>query len=137
MTDIDSHTSSCCRPRRRSEVDTAQGKLIVAMVICVVFMVLEVIGGFLAGSVAIMTDAAHLLSDVTGFGISLLSIWLAKRGSTPTLSFGFKRAEILGALLSVLVIWFLTGVLVYEVSECRCRCRWVSWQRKDLFNTRM
>ena len=74
----------------------------------------EILGGYIAGSLAIMTDAAHMFSDFCGFFISIFSIWIARRPSTPTHSYGFHRAEIIGALLSVIIIWALTIVLVYE-----------------------
>jgi zinc transporter 2 len=52
----------------------------------------EVVGGYLAGSLAIMTDAAHLLSDFVGFLVSLFSIWLGSRTPTRRFSFGYYRA---------------------------------------------
>jgi len=97
-----------------AESRQARMKLLKATGICFCFMVVEVIGGYLAGSLAIMTDAAHLLSDVAGFVISIFALYLANRRPTAHLSYGFKRAEIVGALLSVLLIWFLTGVLIWE-----------------------
>lgn len=92
----------------------ARNKLLVACVLCVVFIVGELLGGILAGSLAIMTDAAHLLSDLAGFLISLFALYMAQRPPSSTLSFGWQRIEILAAVLSVLLIWALTGVLVYE-----------------------
>jgi len=104
-----------------TKVNTALGrarrKLILVSILCCIFMVAEVIGGFLANSLAIMTDAAHLLSDLAGFLISIFALWLAQKAPTSKLSFGFHRAEIIGALLSVLLIWVLTGVLVYEAIQ--------------------
>jgi len=60
-----------------------------------------------------MADAAHELTDVASFVISLLSIWI---GSMPPvagsrLSYGYARMEVIGAIVSVLMIWDLTGVL--------------------------
>lgn len=49
-------------------------------------------GGYFANSLAIMTDAAHLLSDFAGFMISLLALWVATKPATTTLSFGWHRA---------------------------------------------
>ncbi|KAG7385198.1 hypothetical protein PHYPSEUDO_001740 [Phytophthora pseudosyringae] len=92
----------------------AQTKLLLACLCSLLFMAAEVVGGLLAGSLAIMADAAHLLSDVAGFCISLFAIWMSTRPATRRLSFGFHRAEVIGAVTSVLVIWVLTGVLVYE-----------------------
>ncbi|KAF1790602.1 Cation efflux protein transmembrane domain [Phytophthora cactorum] len=74
---------------------------------------LAVVGGFLAGSLAIMADAAHLLTDVAAFCISLLAIWMSTHPATNRLTFGFQRTEVIGAVTSVLVLWALTGVLVY------------------------
>lgn len=54
------------------------------------------------------------MSDVAGFLISLFAIYLAERPPTATASWGFHRMEVIGALSSVLLIWLLTGVLVYE-----------------------
>ena len=50
------------------------------------------LGGYFANSLAIMTDAAHLLSDFAGFMISLLALWVATKPATTTLSFGWHRA---------------------------------------------
>ncbi|XP_031553288.1 zinc transporter 2-like [Actinia tenebrosa] len=88
-------------------------KLWIASIFCLIFMLAEFIGGYLSNSLAIMTDAAHMLSDFAGFMISLFAIWVATRPATKKLSYGWYRAEVMGAVLSVLVIWVLTGVLVY------------------------
>ncbi|OWZ05019.1 Cation Diffusion Facilitator (CDF) protein [Phytophthora megakarya] len=97
-----------------ASAQAAQRKLQIACLCSLIFMCAEVVGGFLAGSLAIMTDAAHLLSDVAGFCISLFAIWMSTRPATNSLSFGFQRAEVIGAVTSVLLIWVLTGVLLYE-----------------------
>ncbi|XP_040612320.1 zinc transporter 2 isoform X1 [Mesocricetus auratus] len=96
-----------------SKRQKAQRKLYVASAICLVFMIGEIIGGYLAHSLAIMTDAAHLLTDFASMLISLFSLWVSSRPATKTMNFGWQRAEILGALVSVLSIWVVTGVLVY------------------------
>ncbi|XP_068704975.1 proton-coupled zinc antiporter SLC30A2-like [Montipora foliosa] len=91
----------------------AARRLRVASCFCLFFMILEFVGGYIANSLAIMTDAAHLLSDFAGFLISLFALWMATKPATTTLSFGWHRAEVMGAVMSVLFIWVLTGVLVY------------------------
>lgn len=95
----------------------ARRQLYVASAICLLFMTGEIIGGYLAHSLAIMTDAAHLLTDFASMLISLFSLWMSSRPATKTMNFGWQRAEILGALLSVLSIWVVTGVLVYLAVE--------------------
>lgn len=89
-------------------------KLLIAVVLCIIFMAIEVIGGIKANSLAILTDAAHLLSDVAAFAISLFSLWASGWEATPRQSYGFFRIEILGALVSIQLIWLLAGILVYE-----------------------
>lgn len=80
-------------------------------------MIIELIGGMVAGSLAIMTDAAHLLSDASGFLISIGAIYVSKKRPTLTFNHGYHRAEILGAFGSIVFIWFLTLWLIYEAID--------------------
>ena len=89
-------------------------KLTIATVLCLIFMVIEIVGGNLANSLAIATDAAHLFADLASFMISLLAIWLTSKPSTQQMSFGWHRAEVIGGTISILLIWVVTGGLVYE-----------------------
>jgi zinc transporter 2 len=77
-------------------------------------MTAEIIGGIISGSLAILTDAAHILSDILGFGISVISIHITRLPASRRMSFGFHRAEVLGALMSIAAIWGLTAWLVSE-----------------------
>lgn len=79
-------------------------------------MIVEVIGGYLSNSVAIMTDAAHMFSDVAGFGISIISIQFGLRAANSSNTYGYHRAEVLGALASIVIIWVLVIALIYEAS---------------------
>lgn len=99
------------------ERSTSMRKLLTAVILCVIFMSVEVFGGIKANSLAILTDAAHLLSDVAAFAISLFSLWAAGWEATPRQSYGFFRIEILGALVSIQLIWLLAGILVYEAIQ--------------------
>ncbi|XP_077362848.1 proton-coupled zinc antiporter SLC30A2 [Festucalex cinctus] len=107
------HDNSHAQEAREREKEVARKRLYVVSAVCLIFMIGEIIGGYFAGSLAVMTDAAHLLVDFTSFIISLLSLWLSSRPATHKLSYGWHRAEILGALLSVFAIWLITGILVY------------------------
>ncbi|XP_064780696.1 proton-coupled zinc antiporter SLC30A2-like [Oncorhynchus masou masou] len=95
----------------------AKKKLYIASIVCLIFMIGEIIGGYLAHSLAIMTDAAHLLTDFGSMMVSLFSLWISSRPPTKTMTFGWHRSEILGALVSVMSIWIVTGVLVYLAIE--------------------
>lgn len=103
-----------CHRERDEKIDKkARRKLIIASVLCVLFMIAEIVGGVLSSSLAIATDAAHLLTDFASFMISLFSIWVASRPATRKMPFGWYRAEVIGALTSVLMIWVVTGILIY------------------------
>ncbi|MEE6520803.1 hypothetical protein FKM82_018739 [Ascaphus truei] len=111
------HSNRAPGDRHSTVKERARRKLYVASVVCLLFMIGEVIGGYMAHSLAIMTDAAHLLTDFASMMISLFALWMSSRAATKTMNFGWHRAEILGALLSVLSIWVVTGVLVYLAVE--------------------
>ncbi|KAL2098843.1 hypothetical protein ACEWY4_005323 [Coilia grayii] len=95
------------------EKQLAKKKLIITSLVCLVFMVGEVIGGYAAHSLAIMTDAAHLLTDFSSILVSLFSLCISSRPPSKAMTFGWHRSEILGALLSALSIWAVTAVLVF------------------------
>lgn len=67
----------------------------------------------MAGSLAIMADAAHLLSDCVSFIVALLAIWMSHKQPDNRMTFGYRRAEVLGAIISVFGIWLLTAFLCY------------------------
>ncbi len=74
------------------------------------FTMVEIVGGLLTGSLALLADAGHMLSDNLSLGLALFAAWLAQRPATPNKSFGYRRAEILAALangvtLVVVSIW--------------------------------
>uniref|UniRef100_A0A2C9KC23 Zinc transporter 2-like n=1 Tax=Biomphalaria glabrata TaxID=6526 RepID=A0A2C9KC23_BIOGL len=110
--------SHCHSQLKKSGFDKkARTKLIIASILCLVFMTGEMVGGLLAHSLAIISDAAHLLTDFASFMISLMALYLAHRPATKKLSFGWYRIEILGAFVSILMLWVLTGILVYSAVQ--------------------
>jgi cobalt-zinc-cadmium efflux system protein len=72
--------------------------LAAALVLVTAFLGVEAAAGFLADSLALLADAAHMLSDSGSLGLALFAVWIAERPSTPERSFGFRRVEILAAL---------------------------------------
>lgn len=90
------------------------GALTSALWIAVVFMIAEVIGGWIANSLALISDAMHMFTDVGALLLGLAVVKIIRRPRTPIMSFGYHRAEILGALASALSLWALSGVLIYE-----------------------
>uniref|UniRef100_A0A3P8STP8 Cation efflux protein transmembrane domain-containing protein n=1 Tax=Amphiprion percula TaxID=161767 RepID=A0A3P8STP8_AMPPE len=96
---------------------SARKKLYVACAVSLVFMTGELIGGYAAHSLAIMTDAAHLLTDFGSIVVSIFSLWISSRPQTQNMTFGWHRAEILGMLLSIVSIWAVTVVLVLSAVQ--------------------
>ena len=82
-------------------------KLLFVSCICFVFMACEFAGGIISGSLAILTDAAHMFSDVAGFMISFVSVYISQRPLSFSHSYGYHRSEIMGAFMSIFVIWAL------------------------------
>ncbi|MDP8939175.1 MAG: cation diffusion facilitator family transporter [Actinomycetota bacterium] len=84
--------------------------LAITLCLTATFMVAEVIGGLITGSLALIADAGHMLSDSASLALALFAFWLSDRPPTPDRSFGYKRAEILaalanGATLVAISIW--------------------------------
>ena len=93
-----------CTYRAPINVETRR-RLTLALAITAIVMVVELIGGWLAGSLALLADAAHMLADVAALGLALVAAWIAQRPATPERSFGFMRLEILAALINGAVLF--------------------------------
>lgn len=91
--------------------------LAVVLALTVGFTVVEVVGGILTGSLAVLADAGHMLSDTFAIGLALVALTLARRPSTPRRSFGFQRAEILAAFVNGLTLVIVSGWIVWEAVQ--------------------
>ncbi|HRC44540.1 MAG TPA: cation diffusion facilitator family transporter [Nitrospira sp.] len=81
------------------------------------FMVVEVIAGFLAGSLAVLADAGHMLTDVVALSLSAFALWVAGKPSTPENTYGYHRAEILAAVVNAVVLLLLATWILYEAYD--------------------
>lgn len=95
----------------------AMDKLKLVIAITLVFTSAEIIGGLYANSIAIMSDAAHLISDAMGIGISVVALKIGERRANNRFTFGYWRAELLGAMVSILSIWAVTVWLIVEATD--------------------
>jgi cobalt-zinc-cadmium efflux system protein len=84
------------------------------MAVTLIFMAIELAGGYAANSLALITDGLHMGADILAMAFSLFAVWIAERPKTARMSFGYYRAEILGALASGLGIWLISGFLIFE-----------------------
>lgn len=92
-------------------------KLLWVSGVCLIFMTIEIVGGLIANSIAILSDAMHLFSDLAAFAISAYAVWLSKRRAPSHLTYGYHKAEVLGTLLNIAIIWIVTLVLFIEATE--------------------
>jgi len=88
--------------------------LALALVLVLGFAAVEVVAGLLAGSLALLADAGHMLSDAFALALALFAAWLARRPATPERSFGWRRAEILAALANAVTLVVLGLWIVIE-----------------------
>jgi cobalt-zinc-cadmium efflux system protein len=94
--------------------DTNQRRLAIALVLIVGFMAVEVVAGILSHSLALLSDAAHMLADAGAIALSLLALRLAARPAWGNSTFGLRRAEILSAQVNGASLLVLAGLIVYE-----------------------
>ncbi|XP_050759618.1 probable proton-coupled zinc antiporter SLC30A4 isoform X1 [Gymnogyps californianus] len=109
--------SSCSSRRERSKQRKVKKRLTLAALLYLLFMTGELIGGYVANSLAIMTDALHMLTDLSGIILTLLALWLSAKSPTKRFTFGFHRLEVLSAIISVLLVYILMAFLLYEAVE--------------------
>ncbi|MBS1145844.1 MAG: Cation efflux protein [Proteobacteria bacterium] len=91
--------------------------LLVALLLTLGFAVVEVLAGFWSGSLALLSDAAHMVTDASSLGLAAAAAWLARRPPSLQHSFGLVRAEILAALINSLAMLGLIGFIVYEAIQ--------------------
>jgi cobalt-zinc-cadmium efflux system protein len=94
--------------------DTNRRRLVAALALIVAFMAGEVIAGIVAHSLALLSDAAYMLTDAAAIGLSLVALALAARPAGANLTFGLKRAEILSAQANGATLLVLAALIVYE-----------------------
>lgn len=88
--------------------------LMIALAITGTFMVVELIGGLVTGSLALLADAGHMATDAASLALALFAIWLAQRPATPQRSFGFARAEVLAALTNAATLVAISLFIFWE-----------------------
>ncbi|KQX78610.1 MULTISPECIES: cation diffusion facilitator family transporter [unclassified Streptomyces] len=94
-----------------------RGRLRVALSITLAVMVVEIVGGVLADSLALIADAAHMATDALGLGMALLAIQFANRPPSANRTFGLARAEILAALANCLLLLGVGGYVLFEAVQ--------------------
>ncbi len=99
------------------KIDERCRPLAIALAITFLYFVVEVAGGILTNSLALLSDAGHMLSDIAALGLSLFAFQISKRPATPQKTFGYHRFEIVAALVNGLVLWLIVGVIFHEAYQ--------------------
>src|SRR5438309_4803589 len=101
-------------PHRQTAASRSRGRLTATLALTCAFLVVEVAGALWSGSLALLADAGHMLTDAGGLGLALFAIWIAHRPPTPAKTYGYYRAEILAALVNALVLLVVAGGILAE-----------------------
>ena len=97
---------------------TQLNRLLWVFILTALYMVLEFIGGWISGSMALLADAAHMLGDSASLGLALMAVWIAiKRPPSDRRTFGYDRTEVLAALANGLILIVLACVIFKEALE--------------------
>jgi cobalt-zinc-cadmium efflux system protein len=91
-----------------------RNRVAAVFLITLVYMVVEAVGGWLTGSLALLGDAAHMLTDTAALGLALLAFWLAERPVSSRMNFGWRRAEILAAFVNGMVLLFISVLIIAD-----------------------
>ena len=105
------------RPKGHDHKDKERKILAISVVITGATMILEFVGGWISNSLALISDAGHMLTHLLALGLGYAAIWLAYRDSGPEYSFGFYRSETLAALMNC---FFLVAISI-----------WILWEAYD------
>jgi cobalt-zinc-cadmium efflux system protein len=97
-----------------AHIDAGHARLTIALCLIVAFMAVEVAAGVLAHSLALLSDAGHMLTDAGAIGFSLVALRLAARPAKGAMTFGFKRVEILSAQANGVTLLILAAFIVYD-----------------------
>jgi cobalt-zinc-cadmium efflux system protein len=94
-----------------------RNRLLIVFAVTALYCATEFIGGYYANSLALISDAVHMLTDIAALCLALLTLWISTRPASGVKTFGYLRAEILGALANGLFLWLLVIFIWYEAVE--------------------
>lgn len=113
-------TDKFSRTDAGSAASRATPRLKTALILTSVFLIVEIVGGLLTGSLALLADAAHMGTDVGGLALALFAIWIGQWPANEAKTYGYYRAEILAALANAVALF---GVAFYILFEAYQRLR--------------
>jgi cobalt-zinc-cadmium efflux system protein len=105
------------QPYVHAHAHSDQRRLLVVLGVTSAYFATEIVGGYLTGSLALLSDAVHILTDIAALCLGMLTLWISTRPASSAKSYGYLRAEILGALLNGLFLWVLVVFIWIEAFE--------------------
>ena len=93
------------------------GKLRLVLILTSSYFVVQILGGFLSGSLALIADAGHMLTDIAGLMLSLLAVSFTRKPTTPQKTYGFYRMEILATFTNSVILISISVYIVYEAYQ--------------------
>ncbi len=117
----DSHSISEMHVHSAGRLTDSRHKLSVVLVLTALYMLAEAIGGWWTGSLTLLADAGHMLTDVAALALALLAVWFGSRPATSSKTFGYYRLEIVAALVNGVALVLISVMIVYEAVQ-----RWSS-----------
>ncbi len=97
--------------------DASRRSLTISLVLIGGFMMAEVVGGIMSGSLALLSDAGHMVTDAAAIALALVAQRMARRPESPERTYGYRRAEVLAALLNAISLWVIAGWIFFEAYE--------------------
>ena len=97
-----------------SAASAHRGRLVLVLLLTTAILVVEVVGGLVSGSLALLADAGHMLTDAAGIGLALLAVWFGARPATAERTFGYYRVEILAAVVNAVLLFGVAGFVLVE-----------------------
>lgn len=103
--------------RAPADQGTPRGPLLIALAISFVFLIVEVVGAFATGSLALLADAGHMLTDVAALALALGALWLSAQPATPERTYGYYRAEVLAAAVNAASLVAISVYIFWEAFQ--------------------
>ena len=100
-----------------SSANANQRRLLIALAITGLMTIVELVGGLLSNSLALLGDAGHMFTDTLALGLSVVALTLARRPASQTRTYGFHRAEVLAALANGTILLLICGFIFYEAYQ--------------------
>lgn len=117
----ENHRDHAGHDHRHHRVSDSRRRLGLVLVLTSIYLVAEALGGWWTGSLALLADAGHMLTDVAATGLALLAVWFGARPATSRKTFGYYRIEIVAALVNGVALVVISLLIIYEAYE-----RWSS-----------